>query len=206
MHSEMQIQAMPPGAAPPVQQRSAALRLLSGLERTLFWAEQSLLVLLIGVLVGFSFFQVVLLNLANLGSQWAARTSIGLGWGDSFLRHLVLVIAFVGASLATREGRHLSIDAVSKLLPPRPRVLLKAALDLVSAVICGLLARAAYGLVLFDSESIAFRVGTHEVPRWPFYVCIAAGFALIGARFVVRGAQDFWHGWTGNLEPEVPPL
>jgi C4-dicarboxylate transporter, DctQ subunit len=209
MAGQVQIDPGTPGAAPlpePHRPLPRGAAPLAALENGLFWAEQSLLVLFIGVLVGLSFFQVVLLNMANLGSAWAAKTSITLNWGDSFLRHLVLVIAFLGSSLATRQGRHLSIDALSRLMRPRARVLVKAFIDLVSAVICVLLAQAAWSLAQFDSDSIAFRIGTSEVPRWPFYVAILAGFALIGLRFVIRGVQDLWHGWTGELEPEAPPL
>lgn len=174
-------------------------------ENLLFWMEQTLLVLLIAVLVGLSFAQAALAIGFRLGWSWAGDAVGSLSWSQGFLRHLVLVIAFIGASLATRQGRHLSIDAASKALPPRMRVLLKALIDVVSAVVSGLLAHATYVLIQTE-DSVAFRIGSTEVSTKVFFYIVLVGFALIGLRFLIRGAQDFWHGWTGQLEPEAPPV
>ena len=40
----------------------------------------------------------------------------GLAWGDLVLRNLVLWIGFIGATLATREGKHINIDILSRSL------------------------------------------------------------------------------------------
>ena len=41
----------------------------------------------------------------------------GLPWVDLLLRQLVLWVPFLGASLATRENNHLSIDFLKHFLP-----------------------------------------------------------------------------------------
>ncbi|MCK7524997.1 MAG: TRAP transporter small permease [Ignavibacteriales bacterium] len=43
----------------------------------------------------------------------------GLVWGDTIVRHMVLWAGFVGGALASYEGRHISIDALTKFFPPR---------------------------------------------------------------------------------------
>jgi C4-dicarboxylate transporter, DctQ subunit len=172
-------------------------------ERGLYWCEQVMLVLMLGTLVAVAFFQVAMTVLFRAGLQSAGGMVTSLSWSQGFLRHLVLIIAFLGASLATREGRHLSIDAVTKVLPARLRIILKALIDLVSATICGLLSNATW-ILMQTEEGVAFRLGTTEVSTRFFFAFVLAGFALIGFRFLVRGARDFWSGWTGELQPEVP--
>jgi TRAP-type C4-dicarboxylate transport system permease small subunit len=174
-------------------------------EALLFRIEQTLLVALVAVLVLLAFSKAALAVLFRLGWTWAGDAGNAMLWSLGFTRHLVLIIALVGASLATREGRHLAIDAVSKLLPRRARVLLKAVLDLVSAGVCGLIAKAAYDVIPQDPSN-AFSIGSYAVPIWMFMSVVLAGFALIGVRFILRGVEDFWHGWTGRLEAEAPHL
>jgi TRAP-type C4-dicarboxylate transport system permease small subunit len=50
--------------------------------------------------------QVIIRNLFNTGFTW----------GDSLVRALVLWVGFIGASIATRRGKYISIDIVSKLI------------------------------------------------------------------------------------------
>jgi C4-dicarboxylate transporter, DctQ subunit len=186
---------LPPSLAP-----------LRAVERLLHNIERALVVLLVVTLVGLSFFQIVIRNLSNLGWEWAAHTSTSLIWAEPFLRHMVLLVAFLGASLAARQGRHLHIDVVSRLLPPRPRALLKAIIDVFSAVVCFLLAHATIGLIQSDPDSVAFHVGSVEVKAWLFCTAILLGFALVGLRFLIRGAEDWWRSRTGLYVEEVPPL
>ncbi len=182
--------------------------LLKRIEWLLFKLEEGLLLLALGVLVGLSFFQVLLFNLSQVGFTWAGDWSLSMVWGDRFLRHLVIVIAFLGATLATREGRHLNIDAMTRLFPARVKVIIKAVIDLISSVVCLLLAKATWDMIaiLRDSSGEAFKLGSFVVADWVFCYAIFSGFTLIAVRFVIRGGQDFWGGWTGNVEPEPPPV
>src|SRR5512139_1600564 len=69
--------------------------------------EQILIVTFLSFMIFVAFFQIVLRN----------AFSTGLDWGDSFLRYLVLWIGFLGATLATKEEKHINIDIVSRWLP-----------------------------------------------------------------------------------------
>ena len=82
------------------------------LEKINAWIEQTetaLLVLVLGFMVVFAFLQVVLRNIFDEG----------ILWGDILLRHLVLWVGFIGASLATREQKHINIDLFSRWLPEK---------------------------------------------------------------------------------------
>jgi C4-dicarboxylate transporter DctM subunit len=50
----------------------------------------------------------------DLGGLWAVKGQMNLAL------LLMVVIGFVGASLATQEGRHLSVDAIDRILNPGP--------------------------------------------------------------------------------------
>ena len=54
----------------------------------------------------------------------------------------MVAVGFLGASLATRERRHLTIDAIDRVLSPRPAAFVKRLSSLASAILCGILARA----------------------------------------------------------------
>jgi TRAP-type C4-dicarboxylate transport system permease small subunit len=69
--------------------------------------EQILLVILLSSMILIAFLQIVLRNFF----------ATGLSWGDPLVRNLVLWIGFIGATLATREGKHINIDLVSRWLP-----------------------------------------------------------------------------------------
>ena len=68
--------------------------------------EQILLVILLSALILVAFSQIILRNIF----------STGIDWGDAFVRSLVLWTGFIGATVAAREGKHISIDVVSRWL------------------------------------------------------------------------------------------
>src|SRR3989338_2353892 len=75
--------------------------------------ENFLLVVFVIFMIGLSFTQVVLRNFFSSGFTWA----------DICLRHIVLWVGFMGASLATRDNRHINVDALTNFLPPRFKIL-----------------------------------------------------------------------------------
>ena len=70
-----------------------------------------LIVFFLGVMILMAFGQVALRNLFHTSIEW----------GDVLLRHLVLWVGFLGATIATGEGRHLKIEFINKLVPERHR-------------------------------------------------------------------------------------
>ncbi|MGH8560727.1 MAG: TRAP transporter small permease, partial [Nevskiales bacterium] len=79
--------------------------------RTLHALEDLLLALLLGAMVIVAAAQILLRNLF----EW------NFSWGDPLTRLLVLWVGLLGALAATRQNRHIAIDLVTHLLPPRVR-------------------------------------------------------------------------------------
>ncbi len=114
----------------------------------------------------------------------------GLFGADEILRHLVLWIGFFGASLATREQRHLRIDLLSRVLPPRYQPWLDGVTNLLALVGCVMLAQAAWAFV--SEEFMANTVLTVGLAAWIVQSIMPLGFCLMACRFAVHLAT----AWT----------
>ena len=135
--------------------------------------ENWLLVLIVMIMVIFSFFQVVMRNVF----------SEGILAGDIILRHLVLWVGFIGASLATRDERHITIDVFSRFLKGRIKLIAAIIVNFFSLLVGYFLTVAAIHFVQMEKE-----FGTalfSSVPSWYFQVIIPIGFALITMRFLL---------------------
>ena len=125
-------------------------------------------------MVVLSFSQVVMRNLMDTG----------ILWGDIFLRHLVLWVGFLGASLATRKEKHIKIDVLKRIVSEKYVPYVKIVIDLVAIIICIVLAKAAYIFLLMEKEdnTILFE----NIPAWWLQIIIPVGFSLIGFRFLLK--------------------
>ncbi len=100
--------------------------------RLIHGVEQALLAWFLLVMIVLGVTQVVL-----------RKTGDSLLWADPAIRYSVLWIGFIAASVATREGRHISVDALSRFLAPRYARIAAVVADLAAAVITAILFLAA---------------------------------------------------------------
>lgn len=100
------------------------LKRLEALSRWISYVEQALLVLCLTIMILFAFAQVLLRFLPN---EWSVT------WLEPFARQLVLWVGLIGASFATAEGRHISIEALPKLLNAKQKKWLGVFLQLAAA-------------------------------------------------------------------------
>jgi TRAP-type C4-dicarboxylate transport system permease small subunit len=147
---------------------------LQRLDHWLASLEKSLVVLLLSSLLGLGLLQVILRNVL-------AR---GLFWGEEFLQHVVLWLGFLGASLATREQRHLRIDLLSHVLPPAWQRYLSLVTNLAALLVCGLLTQASWTFVHMERAAgtrLPFGVAT-----WMAQSIVPFGFLTMAWRFALR--------------------
>jgi TRAP-type C4-dicarboxylate transport system permease small subunit len=111
----------------------------------------------------------------------------GLPWADEALRLMVLWLAMFGAVAASREDRHISIDALARVLPETGRLWAAAAVNaFTAAVTLGI----AWYSWLFLADSIEFGdVLLGELPAWLFQSVMPIAFSLIGYRYVIWCAR-----------------
>lgn len=120
----------------------------------------------------------------------------GLFGADELLRHLVLWIGFLGASLATRDQRHLRIDILSRVLPPKYQLWLDGGTHVLALAGCVMLAKAAWAFV--REEWMAETVLTARIAAWVVQSIIPLGFCLMACRFAVH-LVNIWTQVTGKL-------
>lgn len=154
------------------------MKLLQRLDAALNKTEGALLILLLVVMLVLAFLQVVLRNFFSSGFLWA----------DLVLRHLVLWIGFLGAALATSQERHISIDAVTRFLPPRLKHALRVVTNLFAAVVCYYLMTAA--ITFIESEAEAGTTFYADIPNWYAGIIIPVGFGLLIIHFLIRVMVD----------------
>lgn len=150
------------------------MTLLRGVDRGLVRIEGWLLVLFLGVMVVLAFAQVVLRNVFGTGIIWA----------DPLVRHMVLWVGFLGAAVATHEGRHIGIDALTRFLSPRWKAAAAIAGQVFMTAVCVVLVGAAWEFLMEEREA-----GTEFLAGIPSYLAlmiIPAGYLLIAIHAVIR--------------------
>jgi C4-dicarboxylate transporter DctQ subunit len=157
------------------------MNVLKALEKGLLALERSAIVLILSMMILLAFLQVILRNFFSVGFLWA----------DPLLRHAVLWVGFIGASIATRNEKHINIDLVTRYASPRVTNLLRIVTNLFAALVTALLAKA--GWVFLQSEQLTadklLTIGSADLPAWWFEIIIPAGFALISFRFLLKAAD-----------------
>lgn len=135
--------------------------------------ENASLVLLLGTMIGLAATQIFMRNVLDSGLVWA----------DELLRILVLWVAMLGAVAASRDRHQISIDILSRFLPPRIRAATGLLVDLFTAVIAGLLAWHSFRFV---AESMQYGDQVFgDLPAWAFQAILPLAFGLIAYRYLV---------------------
>ncbi len=149
-----------------------------GVDRVFARIVTILLILCLFVMIALVFYQVIMRNFFNTG----------LVWGEIAARNLVIWIAFLGASLATRSRQHISVDFLTKLLPHKPKELVRFLFDGLACVVTFFLASAAYKFVLEEKTMGRELIG--NVPTWIIESIIPFGFALISFQYAIGMVLD----------------
>ncbi len=152
-------------------------------------------------------------------AAWACRTcvSTGIPGATDYLQHLTLWIGFLGAMLATREGKHLKIAAAVNWLPLSVGPVVDCLIAFVSSAVCLALFGASLQLVVAEAPALPnwmadiipdfiehwlepfglFESGglTHVagwIPVWVAEAVMPFGFAVMALRFVLRASNRAW--------------
>ena len=129
---------------------------MAGFERILLAANRGLIVGMMAAMVALVF--------ANVVSRYVFNYSII--WAEELSQYLMVWITFLGAGLAMREGRHVSVQMLQDALPPR---LVRGARISVEFIILGFLAALVVLGVMFvrfawDQETPVMNIPT-GIPR-----------------------------------------
>ncbi len=136
-------------------------------------AEDALLALLLSAMILLAATQIVLRNLFDSGFVWI----------DPLLRVLVLWLGLIGATVATRNNKHIRIDLLTRLFEPNTHRLIQSFVGQVSAWTCLLVAWFGFGWIRLDyADGVTAFAG---IPAWLLEVIIPLSFTLIGVRYFI---------------------
>jgi len=131
-------------------------------------AEQAMLFILLGA--------VVLTAASAALSDRLLGVRLGRWWFD-IVRGGTFSVAMIGAVFASHQQRHLSMDLVSRRLPPRGRLVLRVILALFTVFVAALLVRS--GLHQLDTvgeESGEHLISTHAIVT---FLPVGAGLIIV---------------------------
>lgn len=161
---------------------------------------------------------MVLLPLAEIVVRRAFHA--GIPGSGPFVQHLTLWVAFLGAALAEREGRHLALATTTFIAAGAWRRGAEIFAATVAAAVAALLTRACVDLVRIDRGAggmialgvpvwvgelvlpvsftlIALRIVRRASPRWPVRAIVALGLAIglaIGQFPQLLDGKPLWPG------------
>lgn len=167
------------------------MKCINAIDKFLAAFERSILVLILMGMVFLSCLQIVLRNLF----------ASGIPSLDILLRHLTLALAFIGASLATREEKHLRIDIVPRMISGRWGRIISILTHMISVLVCLIFARAGWNFVVLEQQSETLFV--LNTPLWVPKMIIPFGFLLIAFRMVLKILEK---SWALLSEAKVPDI
>lgn len=144
-----------------------------------------------------AFFQVVMRNIYDVGYVWA----------DILVRILVLWVGLLGAAVATSEARHLTIDVITKFMPPRVAQSIRVMTWVFALTICTLLARAS--MLYMEMEKQGGEQSIFGVPTYLTEIIIPIAFVLISFHFfllILQGIVEVFHPTESpdRIQQDVP--
>jgi len=121
----------------------------------------------------------------------AVRRLFGVGVPGSgpFVQHLTLWVGFLGAAIAAREGKLLSL-ATGAAVPRQARRAAAVFSGAVAACMATILAYGAVQLVIAERETGTIIAA--NVPAWVGQLALPVGFALIAVRLAWRADRSWW--------------
>jgi TRAP-type C4-dicarboxylate transport system permease small subunit len=121
----------------------------------------------------------------------------GLAWAQPLGLILTLWVAFLGASMATKENLHLKVEAVQKALPEKLKRISGLLSGILTAAFCMLLAYLAYDWVVemkkqwTNSNHLGGLHDGIEIPKWFSFSMVPLAYTLMGLRFLGLGVLAF---------------
>jgi TRAP-type C4-dicarboxylate transport system permease small subunit len=139
--------------------------------------EDSLLAIILLAMLLLASSQIFLRNLLD----------IGLFWADPLLRNMVLWLGLLGATAASRDNKHITIDVLTRILPVWARKQAHIFTSLFTATVTAIIAYHATRFVYMEFQSNTTTVA--GIPTWIFESIIPIAFSFITLRYLIHFYQ-----------------
>jgi TRAP-type C4-dicarboxylate transport system permease small subunit len=151
-------------------------------------AEQAVLFFLLGA--------VVLTAATAALSDRLAGIRLGRWWFD-IVRGGTFSVAMIGAVFASHQQRHLSMDLISRRLPPRGRLVLRVVLAVFTVLVAALLVRSG----LHQLDTVGEEGGEHLISTHSIVMFMPIGAGLIILHTLLHMVIDLDYLARGKTPP-----
>jgi len=154
--------------------------------------EDGVLSILLISMVILSFIQILLRNIFG----------IGLIWIDPLVRQMLLWVTLAGAMVATREHTHITVDAISRYLPPgRIKLATEFICNIFATIVCALLTGATFRVFYMEFQDPLGGNITPWIPLWVSLLTLPVAFGVMTLRFFRFSILSLLHTVKGETKP-----
>jgi len=133
---------------------------------------------------------IVLLPLLEIAGR--ALFGEGISGSINYVRHATLWFGYLGAVMAARKSRHISLG-IASFLGGRSKTLADVLAQTLAVVTCLVLARAAYQMAVAESSSEVLLGGL--IPLWLAQSVMPVSFVLLASRYAQQLTETVGRGW-----------
>ena len=151
------------------------------LDRQLARGEAAIAATVLLIMIVVAAAQAVFRNLTNFDLDFANVALENMAWADSFLQKGTLWLAFFGASLSTYDEKHIAIDILPRLSPPRMKQFLRAIVSAFGSVVCFYLGRVFWLSVLNNAMEVPLEYSLLGPDDEMIHICQAPAQLLADA-------------------------
>jgi len=148
--------------------------------------------------LAFAFFWLLAVNVFyQFFTRYALNDSAA--WTEEIARYLLISMVFVGVAAAVRTGRHIHVDLVYRLVPPRAGRVLSTLVDVVRIAFFGFATVLTWQMM---ERMSSYKMTIIDLPMNVVYGVCLFGFACSAVRSVQVAILNWRRGYSVLERPE----
>lgn len=154
--------------------------------------EDGVLIIILMGMVLLAFIQIMLRNIFG----------IGLIWIDPLVRQMLLWVTLAGAMVATRDHKHITVDAITRYLPPgKIKFATGFICDTFATIVCALLTYSTFRVFHMEFQDPLGGYVMPGLPLWASLLTLPVAFSVMTLRFLRFSIRSLLHTVKGETKP-----
>jgi len=106
-------------------------------------------------------------------------------WAEELARYLMVWLIFLGAGLLAGEEGHISVNAITRFLNPRSKLMLSRIVRIFGLIFCAVLTWYGWKHTMSVRNSLQVTAAL-DIPMWLTYLAIPVGGAIMVLRYATH--------------------